>query len=97
MKASQSTTHTIGITPGCNTYSQREHNIAMSAPQQAFLGVKTPLALEYERQAEERAKEQERMQKERDRMDDDLKQSLREEEEISQKGILPFFQNDFLA
>jgi len=57
----------------------------MSLPQQALLGARTPQMLEYERQAEERAKEQDRMQEERDRMLDEMQRMTREADRIAQE------------
>lgn len=49
------------------------------------LGARTPQMLEYERQAEERAKEQDRMQEERDRMALELSNIRKEQDRIAQE------------
>jgi hypothetical protein len=53
--------------------------------QQIKMGTRTPQTLEYERQAEERAKEAEKMQEERDAMLDVELKMQREQERIAQE------------
>jgi hypothetical protein len=57
----------------------------MSQPQQVNLGTKTPLMLEYERQAEERAKEQDKMREERARMAEESDRIQREADRIAEE------------
>src|ERR1700709_127452 len=57
----------------------------MSQTTQVQLGTRTPQMLEYERQAEERAKEQDRMQEERDRMAEELDRIRKEQDRIAQE------------
>jgi hypothetical protein len=51
----------------------------------ALKGTRTPQMLEYERQAEERAKEQDQMNEERDRMLEEQSRMRVEQERISQE------------
>ncbi|RDL33284.1 uncharacterized protein BP5553_08723 [Venustampulla echinocandica] len=55
------------------------------APALSIRGTRTPKMLEYERQAEERAREQERMQDERDRMMEIEMRMAKEQERIAQE------------
>jgi len=63
----------------------------MAQPQQALLATRTPAALEYERQAEERSKEQDRMQRERESMNADIARTLVEADDFAQKGMVCYF------
>lgn len=68
-----------------NSFFSSPTSSTMSQPQQALLGARTPQMLEYERQSEERAKEQDRMQEERDRMQDEMARMSREADRIAQE------------
>lgn len=58
---------------------------SFSQPTRAFRGTRTPQMLEFERQAEERAREQEAMQEERDRMMEMEVKIQRDKERIEQE------------
>lgn len=60
-------------------------SFTMSQKVQVQLGTRTPQMLEYERQAEERAKEQDKMAEERERMQDEIDRIRREQDRIAQE------------
>ena len=60
-------------------------NRSNTQPTQVFRGTRTPQMLEFERQAEERAREQEAMQEERDRMMETEAKIQRDKERIEQE------------
>jgi len=59
--------------------------MSTKSPVQNARGTRTPQMLEYERQAEERAKEQERMMEERDRMLEEQARMQAEQDRIAQE------------